>query len=135
MVRFVLCLLTTLCGSVSVQDCLGVIGIRVLGNEIIRVHEGTPADKAGLMYQDKIILVDGKKNNIDAIVGKPGSVVSIVVVRKCQIDPEHSEAIFEYQIKRIAYKDHPILKNLHYAERRKNKEENRKPEEKESTSW
>jgi predicted metalloprotease with PDZ domain len=61
----------------------GRIGVRIdTHGDIAFVHPGSPAEKAGLIESDKVLLVDGRKYSIDQISGEPATVVHLDVRRK-----------------------------------------------------
>jgi len=66
-----------------VRDVEGHIGILVsLSGRVSRVHPGSPAEKAGILKGDRVILVDGLKTGIDDISGPPGTKVTLEIERK-----------------------------------------------------
>ena len=95
---------STLQGNVQSTDCLGVVGIRVSGSEVIKVHSGTPAATSGLQARDKILYVNGQKKNLEldgepdkpvhVIFKRAGLMYEVVIIRKCvyelpQLNPSH----------------------------------------------
>lgn len=76
----------TLDGQVEKTQPSGVegrIGILVEPRQghIKLIHRISPAQDAGLLKADKVLLVDGLEHNTDNISGEPGSDVSIVIDR------------------------------------------------------
>ena len=78
MIRLLIAL--TLCGSISNME--GRIGVRIYPSGLISyIHRGSPAENAGLKKDDYVILVEGKTNNLDEIVGEPNTDVKLLIKR------------------------------------------------------
>lgn len=61
----------------------GVIGVRVNHSSHIigKVWTDSPAERAGILVNDKVYMVDNKLNNTQHIDGKPATMVDIWVDR------------------------------------------------------
>ncbi len=69
--------------SAAEENIAGRIGIRVSSSGYVaHVHPGSPADLAGILHKDKVMLVDGKKNAIHQISGLPDTFVNLEIKRK-----------------------------------------------------
>jgi C-terminal processing protease CtpA/Prc len=63
-------------------DTEGRIGIRVnTSGDIVKVHPGSPADRAGLRPHDMVVAVDGRHRAVRQIAGEPGTMVNLDVRR------------------------------------------------------
>jgi predicted metalloprotease with PDZ domain len=79
----------------------GRIGVRISSaGRIDYVHPASPAEEAGLQANDVVLVVDGRKHDIDDISGQPGTIVHLQVQR-------HSHE-FAIDVKRVDY--HCIVK-------------------------
>jgi len=85
----------TLQGGVEKSDVEGRIGVRISGfGHISKVHAGSPADRAGLKKDDRVLLVDGEKYKSGRISGEPGTGVLLDVKRhreKFQVSVERTD--------------------------------------------
>lgn len=72
----------------------GRIGVLVNRSGWVRyTHPGSPADTAGIQEEDHIVLVDGRRNNVENIHGTPGTNVKLTVKRK--------DDVFQYNLVRV----------------------------------
>lgn len=62
----------------------GRIGVKIdhASGKIGSVYKVSPAQDAGILKNDKVILVDNLEKNCDNISGEPGTVVNIKLLRK-----------------------------------------------------
>jgi predicted metalloprotease with PDZ domain len=77
----------------------GRIGVRISSSSglVGFVHPGSPAEKVGLQKNDKVVLVDGKKHNVDRISGDPGTIV--------HLDVRRGDEEFAVDVERVDYHD------------------------------
>lgn len=77
--------MTLSCG-IEKANVEGRIGLRISSSGYIKhVYPNSPAEAAGIKPKDRVVLVDGQKNNIDNISGEPGTAVSLEVKRQKEL--------------------------------------------------
>lgn len=104
-VMLALALVVALSGHVEDSHTVGIIGVKLWGHRILEVHEGSPADLAGLKAQDVIKKVVNDDSKSTEISGKPDTSVFLIVQRKIYDEKTHKRVniLLNFRITRVPW--------------------------------